>query len=172
MSSLDINYEDEEDFFKHPTESNTKWEQKKTLDYQLASIDSPPPDDNHKKFKIKAEKCKVIANDILNKHPLGNPDTYNPRERKKILNIMTEWFKKDDEVVDKEFNEIVNDGILYCGADIENYPVNSDVLPPKSACEYEYELGMIDKPKYIKEIDNKKTMMISDVAGNECEVEI
>lgn len=74
-------------------------------------------------LKEKAMKCKLIALDKLDKHPLSNPTYFSKNEKSKVYDLMTEWFNKDDEEVNKWFNDIVNDRILANGLDYQNYPV-------------------------------------------------
>ena len=74
--------------------------------------------------KEKALKCKVISLDLLNHSPLANPSHMNPRDKQKVISLMTTWFEKPDSEVDGEFNDIVNNKILHGSADISLYPCN------------------------------------------------
>jgi hypothetical protein len=74
-------------------------------------------------LKEKAMKCKIIALDKMEKHPLINPSSFSKREKTKLVEIMGEWFSKPDEEIDKLFNEIVNDRILCGDTDLNTYPI-------------------------------------------------
>jgi hypothetical protein len=76
-----------------------------------------------KKLKDKATKVKLICLDRLGKHPLFNPRSLKERERKKLVELMADIFKRPDEVIDAEFNEIVNDKLLDNEFDVSQYPV-------------------------------------------------
>ena len=73
-------------------------------------------------MKEKAQKCKVISLDLLHHSPLANPSTMCPRDKNKVLNLMTEWFEKEDSVVNAEFDDIVNNKILHSKADVSVLP--------------------------------------------------
>jgi hypothetical protein len=84
-------------------------------------------------LKERALKCKVIALDKLNKSVLSNPTNFNKRDKGKVLEIMTEWFSKDDEEIDKLFNAIIIGDVLDQKAKYEEYSVDETVsgpLPP------------------------------------------
>jgi hypothetical protein len=76
-----------------------------------------------KKLKDKAAKVKLICLDRMGKHPLYNPRSLKERDRKKLVALMADIFKRPDEVVDAEFNEIVNDKLLDNEFDVSQYPV-------------------------------------------------
>jgi hypothetical protein len=86
----------------------------------IIECDSP---EQLKKLKEKATKVKLICLDRLGKHPLFNPRAMKDRERKKLVELMADIFKRPDEVIDAEFNEIVNDKLLDAEFDISQYPV-------------------------------------------------
>ena len=79
--------------------------------------------------KNRALKCKVITNDLLYNDPLMNPSKLNPRDKKKFLLIMEEWFSKHDDEIDKEFNDIVNNKIFYNADHIEKIFVETITEP-------------------------------------------
>jgi len=76
-----------------------------------------------KALKDKATKVKLISLDRMGKHPLYNPKRMKDKERHKLVALMIELFKRPDEVVDAEFNEIVNDKLLDNEFDVSQYPV-------------------------------------------------
>lgn len=81
-------------------------------------------------LKERALKCKVIALDKLNKPVLSNPTTFSKRDKGKVLEIMTEWFSKDDKVIDKLFNAIILEDVLDQKAKYEEYAIDNAVCPP------------------------------------------
>lgn len=76
-----------------------------------------------KALKDKATKVKLICLDRMGKHPLYNPRSMKEKERKKLIALMADIFKRPDEVIDAEFNEIVNDKLLDDEFDVSQYPV-------------------------------------------------
>ena len=73
-------------------------------------------------LKEKALKCKVIALDLLQHHPLTNPSAMNPREKNKVISLMETWFGKGDEEVNLEFNDIVCNKLFHYTSDISTLP--------------------------------------------------
>jgi hypothetical protein len=80
-------------------------------------------EEQHTYLKTKAMKCKVICLDKMEKHPLMNPSYFNKKDKERLVELMTEWFSKSDEEIDKWFNDIVNDRILANGLDYQHYPI-------------------------------------------------
>lgn len=76
-----------------------------------------------KALKEKAAKVKLICLDKMGKNPLYNPRGMKEKERKKLIELMADIFKRPDEVIDAEFNEIVNDKLLDNEFDVSQYPV-------------------------------------------------
>lgn len=78
-------------------------------------------EDELKRLKTRATKCKVIALHKAGKHPLYDPRKMITSERKGLLEKIEEWFQKDDAEIDLVFNEISCE-ILFAGdADIDTY---------------------------------------------------
>jgi hypothetical protein len=86
----------------------------------IIECDSP---EQLKKLKDKATKVKLICLDKMGKHPLYNPTNLKDKDRKKLVALMADIFKRPDEVVDAEFNEIVNDKLLDNEFDVSQYPI-------------------------------------------------
>ena len=76
-----------------------------------------------KALKEKATKVKLICLDRLGKHPLFHPRNLKTKERKKFIELLFDIFKSPDEVVDTEFNDIVNDKLLDNEFDVSQYPI-------------------------------------------------
>jgi hypothetical protein len=74
-------------------------------------------------LKNKALKVKIIALDKLEKDPLSNTSYFTNKEKRKLLELMTELFTMSDEEINNKFNTIVNEDILSNGKDVSNYPV-------------------------------------------------
>lgn len=78
-------------------------------------------EDELKRLKTRATKCKVIALYKVGKHPLYDPRKMLTSERKGLLEKIEEWFAKDDLEIDKIFNEISCE-ILFAGdAEVDTY---------------------------------------------------
>lgn len=103
----------------------------------LASIpdNSPPssPKDETKAeiviLKERAMKCKVIALFHLNKDVMSNPTYMKEADKKKVLNIMKEWFEKKPETIDEAFNEIILEDTFDSKADYTGYKISSGLTP-------------------------------------------
>ena len=86
----------------------------------IIECDSP---EQLKKLKDRATKVKLISLDRMGKHPLFNPSRLKDRERKKLIELMADIFKRPDDIIDAEFNEVVNDKLLDNEFDVSQYPV-------------------------------------------------
>jgi hypothetical protein len=86
----------------------------------IIECDSP---EQLKALKDKATKVKLISLDRMGKHPLFNPTRLKDKERRKLIELMADIFKRPDEIIDAEFNEIVNDKLLDNEFDVSQYPV-------------------------------------------------
>jgi hypothetical protein len=74
-------------------------------------------------LKERAMKCKIIALDKMEKHPLINPSSFTKREKTRLVEIMSEWFSKPNDDIDNAFNEIVNETLLCGNKDYNAYPI-------------------------------------------------
>lgn len=111
-----------------------------------------------KAFKDKATKVKLISLDRLGKHPLYNPRNLKDKDKKKLVALMAELFKRPDEVVDAEFNEVVNDKLLDNEFDVSKYPVFdkdgiADTLDPDDII-YKLPDNTPKPPDNIPEVEN------------------
>jgi hypothetical protein len=75
------------------------------------------------RLKDKAIKVKVIAFSQMEKPPLTNGSFLSKKEKRILMEKMTELFAKPDAEIDEEFNKIVNEEVLDGGKDISEYPV-------------------------------------------------
>ena len=117
-----------------------------------------------KALKDKATKAKLICLDRIGKHPLYNPRNLKDKERKKLLAMMTEIFNRPDEVVDAEFNEIVNDKLLDNEFDVSQYPVFdkdgiADTLDPDDVI-YKLPDNTPKPPDNTPEVDNINELQV------------
>ena len=69
-------------------------------------------------------KVKVIANNMLDKHPTANPTFYNKKEKAKMIEYMDYVINNyNDDDLTKEFNEICNDKLFVDGFDYSCLPI-------------------------------------------------
>jgi hypothetical protein len=84
-------------------------------------------------LKAKTIKCKVILLDSWKEDPLSNPSFFQKRKKDKFTKELYEMFTTlEDSKIDEEFNAIVNDGILYNGAELEKIYVHETTQPDYS----------------------------------------
>lgn len=74
-------------------------------------------------LKNKATKVKVIALSQMEKQPISNPTYFNKKEKRILMEKMTELFSKPDEEINEKFNQIVNEEVLDNKRDVSSYPV-------------------------------------------------
>lgn len=74
-------------------------------------------------LKERAMKSKVIALEQMDKHPLLNPSSFSKRDKKKLMDKMSEIMEWSEEKRNEEFNSIVNDRLLGNGMDLAHYPI-------------------------------------------------
>ena len=77
-------------------------------------------------IRKKVMKCKLIALNSMDKHPLANPINFSQSEKNRLISKIKELFYKSDEEITSQFNDIVNEKLLGSGCDIENYPIYVD----------------------------------------------
>jgi len=65
--------------------------------------------ETYNKKKEKATKVRVIALDVMNKNPFKPNKMLRRREKTQLLELMQEWFNKDDSIVDREFGEVISE---------------------------------------------------------------
>ena len=69
-------------------------------------------------------KVKVVANNMLGKHPTANPSFYNKKDKAKMIEYMEYIIGNySDEDLNKEFNEVCNDKLFVDGFDYSCLPV-------------------------------------------------
>lgn len=74
----------------------------------------------------KVMKCKLIALNSMDKHPLANPSNFTQSEKTRLISKIKELFFKSDEEITVQFNDMVNEKLLGSECSVENYPVFVD----------------------------------------------
>ncbi len=78
-------------------------------------------------IREKLMKCKIIALDSMDKHPLMNPKYFPKSEKNLLLKKIRELFDtKTQEEIDEQFNLICNEKLFDPGIDYSSYPVYVD----------------------------------------------
>ena len=68
-------------------------------------------------------KVKVIANDMLGKHPTANPTLFTKKEKSAMIDYMQYVIENfNDEDITKEFNEICNNKLFTDSVDYSTLP--------------------------------------------------
>lgn len=73
-------------------------------------------------------KVKVIALDLMSKHPLANPSNFSFREKDKLLKHMESLTLKSEDEITELFNVICVDKIFSPTADYSTYPIYNKVM--------------------------------------------
>ena len=72
----------------------------------------------------KALKCKTIALDYFNLHPITtNVSSLTQKNKKKILEVVEEYFDKDDEYINELFNKICLESVFNTESDYSEYSI-------------------------------------------------
>lgn len=70
---------------------------------------------------------KIISANRLNLHPLYNLSTLQPFQKEKFKNhmesLIEDYNNGFEEDITKQFNEICNEKLFSCGADVSSYPI-------------------------------------------------
>jgi hypothetical protein len=78
-------------------------------------------------IREKLMKCKIIALNSMDKHPLMNPKYFPKSQRDLLLKKIRELFDtKTQEEIDIEFNLICNEKLFDSGIDYADYPIYID----------------------------------------------
>ena len=91
-------------------------------------IEIDPAEETYMREKIM--KCKIIALDEMDKHPLQNPKFFTNRERQTLLNKVKELLTKDMVCITNMFNDICAEKLFQNGADFSQYAVYVDKRYP------------------------------------------
>ena len=90
--------------------------------------DEPEPqltekEEELKRKREKAQRCKIIALSSLGLHPITNVSALQTKTKLQIIELVKELFEKDDEEIVKEFNNVVLHDILSEETDYTTYPI-------------------------------------------------
>jgi hypothetical protein len=120
-------------------------------------------------IREKLMKCKVIALDSMDKHPLINPRLFPKNEKDKLLKKVREIFDTNSiDDINLKFNTICCERLFASGLDYSNYPVYVDNRFPQQQEKIDLEEPELEKLK--EEIKTNK-LIVQDIAGNILEVE-
>lgn len=110
------------------------------LRYDPTPILTLPPDEPEQELtpaqeelnqkRIKAQRCKVIALDMMDLHPITtNVSNLKPHLKTKLLKLVEDIFEADDEVITKEFNQICIDKVFNGDIPYTEFPIYQRRLP-------------------------------------------
>ena len=78
------------------------------------------------KKKEKAQKCKVIALNEMNMHPIiTNTSNFTKKQKQTLLDKVSALFEKPEEEIQELFNDVCNEIVFVDGpkTDYTSYPV-------------------------------------------------
>jgi hypothetical protein len=87
-------------------------------------------DDEIKRQKDYINKVKVIALDIMGKHPLTNPSFMSIIKKNELIAIMREVMTRSEEDITTVFNNICLEKVLNPTADYTSYRIHKSVKIP------------------------------------------
>jgi hypothetical protein len=91
-----------------------------------------PDEEEFKRKREKAQRCKVIALHRMGHHPINaNVSNFNQKSKLKVLELVRELFEQPDDDIIKEFNEVCLDVVFDERQDFTSYPVYSRPVKPK-----------------------------------------
>jgi hypothetical protein len=105
-------------------------------------------------LKNKATKVKVIALSQMEKQPISNPTFFSKKDKRILIEKMTELFSKADEEINEKFNQIVNEEVLDNKRDVSAYPVYYTDRE-KHIIDNDYD-EVVEKFKVKKEVEDAK----------------
>ena len=114
----------------------------------------------------KIMKCKLIALNSMDKHPLTNPINFTQSEKTRLISKIKELFYKSDEEITNSFNDIVNEKLLGSECNVDNYPVYVDNRFPEQQKKIDDE-----EPAFNQLKEDIKTNKLIEPTKNEDEEE-
>lgn len=85
-------------------------------------------------LKNKSLKLRIILLERKDKNLFCKLSSFDKRTKDKFIKELNElWNTMTDKEIDEEFNDIVNDKLLYQGKDISQYPVKEMSYPDYSS---------------------------------------
>ena len=120
-------------------------------------------------IREKLMKCKVIALDAMDKHPLMNPKYFSKVDREDLFKKIRYIFDTNPmEDIDVKFNAICCERLFASGIDYSNFPIYVDKRFPEQQKKIDDEEPELEK---LKEDIKVNKLILQDVAGNLIEVE-
>lgn len=108
-------------------------------------------------MREKLMKCKIIALDAMDKHPLINPKNLSTKDKEILKKRVRELFDKDLDELTKDFNEVCQLRLFDSGCDYTNYCTYVDKRFSNQQKIYE---------RAEQEVDYTP-IKVMDIAGNE-----
>jgi hypothetical protein len=96
-------------------------------------------------IRNKIMKCKMICLDKLGKDIMTNPKFLRESERKKLIKMVEEKMKEDEEKINSEFIELCSDNLFNSGVDLSKYPVYVDRRSTEQVIKFEEEDKVTDE---------------------------
>ena len=120
-------------------------------------------------IREKLMKCKMIALDAMDKHPLMNPKYFNKYDKDILFKKIREIFDTNSlEDINVKFNAICNERLFGAGIDYSNFPIYVDKRFPEQQKKIDDEEPELEK---LKEDIKTNKLIVQDIAGNLIEVE-
>lgn len=120
-------------------------------------------------IREKIMKCKIIALDSMDKHPLMNPKYFNKTDKDLLLKKVREIFDTNSlEDINLKFNDICNEKFFNAGLDYSNFPVYVDRRFPDQQKKIDDEEPELEQ---LKEDIKTNKLIVQDIAGNLIKVE-
>lgn len=115
-------------------------------------------------IREKLMKCKVIALDAMDKHPLMNPKYFNKIDRENLFSKVRYLFDTNPiEDINTKFNIICCERLFNSGIDYTNFPVYVDNRFPEQQIKIDTEEPDLIK---LKEDIKVNKLLVQDIAGN------
>jgi len=97
--------------------------------------DEPEPEltaeqEELKQKRIKAQRCKVIALDMMGLHPIKtNVSNLKKTQKIELLKLVEDMFEADEDVIIKSFNKVCIEKVFNGEVSYENFPIYTRPIP-------------------------------------------
>lgn len=99
-------------------------------------------------IREKIMKCKLIALNEMDKHPLTNPKYLSKKEKEELIKRVREVYDNNTlEELNSKFNDVCNDKLFGSSSDISTYPVYVDKRFPEQQKKLDEEEADFEKLK-------------------------
>jgi hypothetical protein len=113
-------------------------------------------------IREKITKCKVICLDEMDLDPIAtNPKYMRPKDKEKLIKLVEEKMKLDNNIITEEFNKVILNTVLSESTDFTKYPVYVDNRMPDQQLKIDSE-----KDDISVELQKDRTLERTDIAGN------